>query len=185
MRLSRFLIGCGALAVTVSSLGTAPEARADFPNLDGFTAVPPENYFVTTERASVRSIHFSTPDGIGCMFRASENITPTSRQRLTCDGNVPGIPADAQAAPNVPGIGGPIGCPIGTVAQKGDGPFEISRGSWSCGTKPDAPELGVGQKITYGNVTCAVGDGNVTACEVAMGDQKHGFVLQPSGSTAF
>ncbi|MBA0048120.1 hypothetical protein MLB1_17585 [Mycobacteroides sp. LB1] len=183
------------------SLAGAGVARADnFPDLNGFTAVAPDAYFVTNENSSVRSIHFTTPDGIGCMFRASQNISPNSRQRLSCDGAVPGIPGDAQNVPNVPGVGGAsanvpglggvnlpgIGtCPMGTVAQKGDGAFEISKGAWTCGTRPEAPVLNVGQKLTYGNVTCAVGGGGLTACQVSMGDQKHGFVLQPSGSTSF
>ena len=192
---------CAVLGLGLLSGGVGV-AHADpaFPDLNGFAAVAPDGFFVTNENSSVRSIHFSTPDGIGCMFRASANITPTSRQRLSCDGAVPGIPGDAQNAPNVPGVGGAsanvpglggvnipgVGtCPMGTVAQKGDGAFEISKGAWSCGTKPEAPVLNVGQKLTYGNVTCAVGAGSMTACQVTMGDQKHGFVLQPSGSTSF
>jgi hypothetical protein len=170
------------------AFGPAIAHADDFPNLDSFTAVPPDTFFVTNENSTVRSIQFSTPDGIGCMFRASEVITPSSRQRLSCDGPIPGMPAGTPSAATVPGLGGlvpGIGCPMGTAAQKGDGPFELSKGTWSCSTKPDAPELGVGQKLTYGNVTCVVGAGNLTACQVTKDDQTHGFVLQPLGSRGF
>ena len=44
--------------------------------------------------------------------------------------------------------------------------------------------LAAGQKLSYLNVTCAVGADNLIAClDTTSGD--HGFVLQPSGSWAF
>lgn len=194
MRIGGILAGtCGVLA----ALAIPGVAQADppFPDVNAYTAVAPDKYFVTNQNATTRSIQFTTPDGIGCMFRASEGTGPSSRQRLSCDGPIPGIPADAPAAATVPGLGAPSvpglsnplpgGCPIGTAAQKGDGPFSFTKGTWSCTTKPDAPLLDVGQKLTYGNVTCVVGAGSLTACQVTRDNEKHGFVLQPGGSVAF
>jgi hypothetical protein len=44
--------------------------------------------------------------------------------------------------------------------------------------------LAAGQKLTYLNVTCAVGADNLLAClDTTSGD--HGFVVQRSGSWAF
>jgi len=44
--------------------------------------------------------------------------------------------------------------------------------------------LAVGQKLSYLNVTCAVGADNLIAClDTTSGD--HGFVLQSVGSWAF
>lgn len=44
--------------------------------------------------------------------------------------------------------------------------------------------LGAGQKLSYLNVTCAVGADSLVAClDTTSG--SHGFVLQRSGSSAF
>jgi hypothetical protein len=44
--------------------------------------------------------------------------------------------------------------------------------------------LGAGQKVSYNNVTCAVGANKLVAClDTTSGE--HGFVLQPSCSFAF
>jgi hypothetical protein len=43
--------------------------------------------------------------------------------------------------------------------------------------------LAAGKKFVGKNGTCAVGDGGLVACIDA--DNKHGFVLQPSGSWVF
>jgi len=78
---------------------------------------------------------------------------------------------------------------VGSVDFKGPG-YELSRMSYSgCDGNPaSAPSgskaLNAGQKLSYLNVTCAVGNDNLVAClDATSGD--HGFVLQRSGSWAF
>ncbi|WP_255791709.1 hypothetical protein [Mycobacteroides abscessus] len=41
-----------------------------------------------------------------------------------------------------------------------------------------------GEKLSYGNITCAVGDDNLVACHDT-GGGHHGFVIQASGSSTF
>jgi hypothetical protein len=78
---------------------------------------------------------------------------------------------------------------VGSVDFKGPN-YQLSRMSYAgCDGNP-APlpaggkPLGTGQKLTYLNVTCAVGADNLVAClDTTSGD--HGFVVQRSGSWAF
>jgi hypothetical protein len=93
---------------------------------------------------------------------------------------------------DVPFPGGrtkPGDCVVGAVNFKGPG-YDLSRMTYGgCDGNPPAlpsggKSLGVGQKLSYLNVTCAVGADNLVAClDTTSGD--HGFVLQRSGSWAF
>lgn len=83
----------------------------------------------------------------------------------------------------------PGDCVEGSVTFKGPG-YELSRMTYGgCGGNPaalpyTAKTLNVGQKLSYLNVTCAVGADNLLAClDTTSGD--HGFVLQSDGSWAF
>ena len=44
--------------------------------------------------------------------------------------------------------------------------------------------MGSGQKVSFLNVTCAVGDDRLVACLETF-NGEHGFVLRPSGSVFF
>ncbi|MFZ2239161.1 MAG: hypothetical protein WAV90_06400 [Gordonia amarae] len=44
--------------------------------------------------------------------------------------------------------------------------------------------LNPGQKVSYGNITCGVVGGGITAC-LDSSNGTHGFVLDPAGSWAF
>ncbi|RIS79395.1 hypothetical protein D2E44_20810 [Mycobacteroides abscessus] len=91
---------------------------------------------------------------------------------MSCWGPLPGLQ-------NVPATGsGP--CDTGSVNQ-----FGIGHVKKDCQNhKPSTKVLNPGQKISYGNVTCAVGGDSLLACIERVSPER-GFVLQPSGSFVF
>ena len=179
----------GTLTLAASALAVgAPHAAAQppppgFPNLDGFTAVPADGY-LSTAGASPR-ISFSAPYALVCDFYGGPAPAPQPSQDIKCKGDMSGMD-------DVPIPGGrprPGDCIVGSVDFKGPG-YQLSRMSYSgCdGNAPALPTgaklLAAGQKLTYLNVTCAVGADNLLAClDTTSGD--HGFVVQRSGSWAF
>jgi hypothetical protein len=186
---TRGLVVLGLLtAAAVAS--AAPRAAAQpppgFPRLDDFTAVPADGYLVTSGNATSPRISFSAPYTLVCNFYGGPAPAPPPSQDIKCNGDMPGMD-------DVPFPGGghprPGDCVMGAVNFKGPG-YELSRMSYGgCDGNPVAlPStgklLGVGQKLSYLNVTCVVGADNLVAClDTTSGD--HGFVLQRSGSWAF
>lgn len=182
------VLGCLALAAT-SIGGAAPRAAAEpppgFPNLDGFTPVAADGYVATAGPGTSPRISFSTPYSVVCDFYGGPAPAPQPSQDIKCKGDMPGMD-------DVPVPGGrsrPGDCLVGSVDFKGPG-YQLSRMSYAgCDGNPAAlpsggKVLGAGQKLTYLNVTCAVGADNLVAClDTTSGD--HGFVLQRSGSWAF
>ncbi|OBB98414.1 hypothetical protein [Mycobacterium sp. 852002-30065_SCH5024008] len=184
------LLACAvALAAAVTIAGPAPRATAQppagFPNLDGFTPVPADGYVTSSGPSTPPRISFSTPYTLACDFYGGPAPAPQPSQDIKCKGDMPGID-------DVPVLGGrphPGDCLVGSVEFKGPG-YQLSRMSYGgCDGNPAAlPQggklLGAGQKLTYLNVTCAVGADNLVAClDTTSGD--HGFVLQRAGSWAF
>lgn len=182
-------LGVLALA-TASAVAPAQHAGAtpppSFPNLDTFTAVPAEGYVATATTSGTPRVTFSTGNAMVCDFYGGAAPAPQPSQDIKCSGELPGME-------NVPFPGAshlrPGDCVVSSVNFKGPG-YELSRMSYGgCGGNPAAlPSngklLAAGQKVTYLNVTCAVGADNLVAClDSTSGD--HGFVLQPSGSWAF
>ena len=100
--------------------------------------------------------------------------TRTDKIGLSHAGNLPGLQ-------DVPLHGENSGsCDFGTVNQCG-----ISHIKGACkDANPERKILNPGQKVSYGNVACAVGDGPLIACIERVGPER-GFVLQPSGSFVF
>jgi hypothetical protein len=181
----------GALTLaTASAIASAQHAAAQppprFPNLDSFTAVPVDGYVTTVRPGTSPRINFSAPNTLVCDFYGGAAPAPQPSQDIKCNGDMPGMD-------DVPFPGGghprPGNCVVGAVNFKGPG-YELSRMSYSgCEGNPAALPyggklLGAGQKLSYLNVTCAVGADNLVAClDTTSGD--HGFVLQTSGSWAF
>jgi hypothetical protein len=178
-----------ALTLAASALVSAPHAPAapppGFPNLDGFTAVPVDGY-ATTPPGGAPRISFSPAPSLVCDFYGGTAPPPQPSQDIKCSGDMPGMN-------DVPFPGGghpkPGDCVVGAVNFKGPG-YELSRMTYSgCDGSPPAlssggKPLSPGQKLSYLNVTCAVGADNLVAClDTTSGD--HGFVLQRSGSWAF
>jgi hypothetical protein len=153
---------------------------AGFPNLDDFTAVPVDDYLSTGPKGPGRWVNFATPYNIACQFDAIEPPAGSS-QAIMCDGDMPGM----ANAPLSSGAPVPGGCVIGTVRSQGAAGMRLNRESTTCGRQfSNGAFLGVGQKVSYGNVTCAVGADQLVAClDTPLG--HHGFVLRPAGSSAF
>ncbi|MFZ1174839.1 MAG: hypothetical protein WAO15_00890 [Mycobacterium sp.] len=187
--LNRTLAGL-TLAAAAAIAGSAPQAAAQpppgFPNLDGFTAVPADGYVTTSGPGTSARISFSAPYSLVCDFYGGPAPAPQPSQDIKCSGDMPGMD-------DVPFLGSgrprPGDCVVGSVNFKGPG-YQLSRMSYGgCdGNPPTLPSggklLGAGQKLSYLNVTCAVGADNLVAClDTTSGD--HGFVLQHSGSRAF
>jgi hypothetical protein len=181
----------GVLTLAMASaIASAPHAAAQppprFPNLDGFTAVPSDGYATTSSTGNPPRINFSATNTLVCDFYGGAAPAPQPSQDIKCSGDMPGMDDVS-----FPGAGHlrPGDCVVGSVNFKGPG-YELSRMSYAgCGGNPaalpyGAKPLGSGQKLTYLNVTCAVGADILVAClDTTSGD--HGFVLQPSGSWAF
>jgi hypothetical protein len=183
-------LGALTLAAASAIAASAPQAAAQpppgFPNLDSFTAVPVDGYVTTFRPGTSPRINFSAPYNMVCDFYGGTAPPPQPSQDIKCNGDMPGMD-------DVPFPGGghtrPGDCVVGVVNFKGPG-YELSRMSYggcegSPATSPSGAKLlGVGQKLSYLNVTCAVGANNLVAClDTTSGD--HGFVLQRSGSWAF
>ena len=179
-----------ATATAVAIAAAAPRAAAQpppgFPNLDDFSAVPADGYLTTTGPGTSPRMSFSTPHNLVCDFYGGPAPAPRPSQDIRCNGDMPGM-SDVP----FPGAGHPRpgDCVVGTVTFKGPG-YELSRMSYSgCDGSPaslpaSGKLLGLGQKLSYLNVTCVVGGDNLVAClDTTSGD--HGFVLQRSGSWAF
>jgi hypothetical protein len=179
----------GLTLAAASVLAAPPHASAapppGFPNLDGFTSVPAEGYLTTPATGAPR-ISFSATPTLVCDFYGGPAPVPQPSQDIKCNGDMPGMDDIT-----FPGGGHPKpgDCVVGAVNFKGPG-YELSRMTYSgCeGSPPALPpggkSLSAGQKVSYLNVTCAVGADNLVAClDTTSGD--HGFVLQRSGSWAF
>jgi hypothetical protein len=182
-------IGAVTLA-TAFAIASVPHAAAQpppgFPNLDSFTAVPADGYVTTSPPGTAPRVNFSAANNLVCDFYGGPAPAPQPSQDIRCNGDMPGVddlPFPGAVHPK------PGDCVVGAVNFKGPG-YQLSRMTYSgCDGNPAAlphsgKPLGVGQKLTYLNVTCAVGADNLVAClDTTSGD--HGFVLQRSGSWAF
>jgi hypothetical protein len=182
----------GGLTLAAASAIAGPAAQAGaqpppgFPNLDSFAAVAADGYVTVSDPGASPRVSFSPTSTLVCTFYGGPAPPPQPSQDIKCNGDMPGMD-------DVPFPGGghtkPGDCVVGAVNFKGPG-YELSRMSYvGCdGSSPPLPSggksLGAGQKLSYLNVTCAVGADNLVAClDATSGD--HGFVLQRSGSWAF
>lgn len=180
----------GGLALAAAAAAAAPASQPaaqpppGFPNLDGFTSVPADGYLTAASPGSSPRVAFSTPSNLVCDFYGGTAPPPPPSQDIKCNGDMPGLD-------DVPIAGGahprPGDCVVGAVTFNGPG-YQLSRMSHSgCDGNPAAASgklLAVGQKVSYLNVTCAVGADDLLAClDTTSGD--HGFVLRRSGSWAF
>jgi hypothetical protein len=183
-----------AVALAAGLVGCVPATHSDaephqMPNFDDFTAAPVENYLFTFSKG--RYGDFSTPYDITCHFYALPKPNSGPSQEIKCEGAVlPGmddIPFAGLAQP------GPDDCTLVSARPSDSGPDYVLHRSIvekGCpgGARYTPPNqyslLDVGQKLSYQNMTCAVGADPLIAClDTTSGE--HGFVLRPSGSWAF
>jgi hypothetical protein len=175
------IVTAGIVAValgTMGAVGCGPRAAAlpaGFPDFGSFAAAPVDNYIGTGPKGPKRFVTFSTPYNISCNFIATIDPVPAgSSQGTICEGEIPGVAS------------GPPACAEGKVGDAGATGFRFEREPSSCpiGTFNDGTLLNAGQKVSYQNVTCAVGGDGLVAClDTSLG--QHGFVVKPSGNAAF
>jgi len=176
------ILTTGIAAAALGVVGCGPHAGAlpaGFPNLDGFGAVPVDNYITTGPKGPKRFVTFSTPYNIQCNFTATtEPVAAGDSQGIICSGEIPGVASGATPTQS---------CAIGKVGDTGTSAgFRIERELTNCpiGTFNSGALLNVGQKVSYQNATCAVGGDGLVAClDTSLG--QHGFVLKPSGNVTF
>lgn len=151
------------LVLGLCACSSAPKTAAPpshFPDLSAFTAADPNN-----------------PRSTGAAFQSPEQITCVvdfgPQKAIVCSGNLRGLPDSVTGT----------GCPsVRKKADSSDAPYAFERSVPECASSRVMP-LAAGRKMVGKNGTCAVGEGGLVACIDA--DNKHGFVLQPSGSWAF
>jgi hypothetical protein len=160
MRASQLL---SVLILGLAACSSAPKVAAppaNFPDLSAFTAADPND-----------------PRSTGTAFQSPEQITCVldfgPQKAIVCSGNLRGLPHSVRGT----------GCPsVRKTSDSSDAPYGFEQSGPECASSRVMP-LAEGRKMVGKNGTCAVGEGGLVACIDA--DNKHGFVLQPSGSWAF
>ncbi len=151
------------LAFGLAACSSAPKTAdppANFPDLRGFTPV-------NSNEPKVTSAAFRTAEQITCVV----DFGP--QKAIVCSGNLRGLPDSANGK----------GCPsVRKSGESSDAPYAFERSGRECASSRVMP-LAAGRKMVGRNGTCAVGDDGLVACIDA--DNKHGFVLKPSGSWTF
>jgi hypothetical protein len=156
------LIVAAAVCACTSPAPVKAEPPQGFPDLNEFTAVDPAKY-----RVGGRA--FASPKQISCV------LDHGPQKSIVCSGNnIKGMPE------NVPGSGCPIVHKLDETTS--DTPYSFELVEPDCASSRFVP-ISAGQKLSGDNGTCAVGEDSLVACIDA--DNKHGFVLQPSGSWTF
>jgi hypothetical protein len=139
------------------------------------TAAPPANFpdlSTFTEETSADFTQsgpgFTAPNEVSCVLDFGPH------EVTVCNGSIPNVPASVSGN----------GCVLVHKADPAisDAPYVFQRSGADCASSR-RPHIATGRKLTTKNSTCAIGDGGLIACIDA--DNKHGFVLQPSGSWAF
>jgi hypothetical protein len=161
MRLVSLLAMLVATLIACSSqTPQKPQPPTGFPDLSKFTAVDPAHY-------TIAGGAFVSPDQVSCALDEGDGS-------IVCSGNIRGLPNSITGA-GCPVVRKPNGSPADTK-------YVIDREEPDCTSSRWTP-IAVGQKLTEEIGTCAVGEGGLIACIDS--DNKHGFVLQPSGSWTF
>jgi hypothetical protein len=155
------LAACSPPPTATTASPASAKPPTGFPDLSSFTAVDPEDYHVS-------GTSFISPDRIDCVLDFGPH------EVTVCSGEIPGMPVSAQGS----------GCAWVHKADPAatDAPYVLEHSDDACATSLARP-IQPGKKLVGKNGTCAVGDGGLVACIDS--DNKHGFVLKPSGSWVF
>ena len=154
------------LALALAACSPTPEIASPpsrFPDLGAFTAVDPGDY------DDLGATKFLSPnEQVNCLLDRGPH------ESVICLG-FPGVP-DSVAG---------TGCATVRKADEsdGDGPYAITRSGSGCVTARSVRPMNAGRKLVGKNATCVVGEDQLVACIDA--DNRHGFVLRPSGSWTF
>jgi predicted small integral membrane protein len=164
------------LALCTSCIATA-QPKKDFPDLSAFATVDWQQFDSGGSPARGYLVRFSTPDG-------TTRCSILNGLTASCVGNIAGIPDPApDYSRDKDTFGGNDSGSCAGVLFGGDSQYSFRRNGGGCPPFADAKTLQAGQKLVKYQITCAVGDGNLTACINTA--TNHGFVLQPSGSWTF
>jgi hypothetical protein len=166
-----------AVCIGIAACGTAA-ADPTFPDLNSFSAVDPGPY--QAHGRGTTSLLFDTPDGLSCSFGSARDMAdPDADQHLSCTGKFPARPSPAPPRNDQ--------CALERIDDANGLIYHFSSSyTWGpCDAWPNVRPLGAAQKLSSGSITCAVGAGDLTACLDTRAGQRHGFVLQPSGSVGF
>jgi len=171
-----------AAIVTLAPVPTAAAAPPNFPDLNGFQAVNADDYSAEHGYAT-EGVRFATPDGVHCSL--SHN-TRGSESVASCRGELPGAggATGILATSYVPTVWQQVDLsqPEMYLEMEDHGLRDVPVDPASFRVLP------AGSKISYANITCVVGDNQLTACIITSsspGLVDHGFVLQPGGSSTF
>lgn len=170
------LVGAAIAGCTRQSSGTAQAEPPPhvFPNLNEFTAVNPEDFYVPLRGGP--SYQFTTPTSVGCEINFGGPW---------CSGKFSTEPYES--TDNI--------CSHAGRSNRGrpdrEHAYSIERLDGECqpDTRPNVRLLGVGQKLVadwgpqVGVFTCAVGPVDRVAC-IDKG-HNHGFVIEPTGAWTF
>ena len=154
------------LALALAACSPTPEIASPpsrFPDLGAFTAVDPGDY------DDLGATKFLSPnEQVNCLLDRGPH------ESVICLG-FPGVP-DSVAG---------TGCATVRKADEsdGDGPYAITRSGSGCVTARSVRPMNAGRKLVGKNATCVAGEDQLVACIDA--DNRHGFVLRPSGSWTF
>lgn len=161
MRMAQLLAVLMFGLTACSTTPDAPARPANFPDLSAFTEETSANF---TESGP----GFTAPNEVSCVLDFGPH------EITVCNGSIPGVPSSAPGS----------GCVLVHKADPAtsNAPYVFQRSGAECASSR-RPHIAVGRKLTTKNSTCAIGDGGLVACIDA--DNKHGFVLQPSGSWVF
>ena len=145
------------------------EQATTAPDLNSFTAVPVEDYFAHDPRSgpNSRTLNFSTPYNVNCgMDARNPDLLGGLATGIRCYGEIPGTGGTES-----------LTCPTGHLDGAGPGgSYRLMTQNGNCSPFiPGGKQLGVGQKVTFRNVTCAVGADQLIAClDTTSGE--HGFI---------
>ena len=161
IRPARWLVAAALGLTACSAAPKTPALPANFPDLSAFTEETSANF-------TQSGTGFTAPNEVSCVLDFGPH------EITVCNGNIPGVPS------SVPGSG----CVLVHKADPAtsNAPYVFQRSGTECASSR-RPHITTGRKLTTKNSTCAIGDAGLIACIDA--DNKHGFVLQPSGSWAF
>ncbi|MDT5064896.1 MAG: hypothetical protein QOK02_1051 [Mycobacterium sp.] len=160
MRAAQWLTVTMLILAACSSAPKTPAPPSNFPDLSAFTAVDPQDYHVS-------GTSFVSPNQIDCVLDFGPHAV------TVCSGAIPGMPASTR---------GDCAWVHKADPSTTDAPYVLEHSDDGCASSRARP-IESGKKLVAKNSTCAVGEGGLVACIDA--DNKHGFVLQPSGSWAF
>ena len=169
-------------ACHISSPGeSASESAHEIPDFSGYASVDWQQFASDGSPGNGYLVRFSTPDG-------STRCSILNGLSASCVGNIVGMPNSAPdySRDRDTFAGNDSGSCSGVLHDISDSQtpqYAFRKNGGGCPPFADTKTLGTGQKLVKYQMTCALGEGSLTACINTA--TNHGFVLRPSGSWTF